>query len=207
MNSFKDRQVLWKMHHAQADFSLVADTCRYILCERLESQNNVYYALISSVHTIYGRPFTQSYGAGKLDENIVPKRFLKLHKELLLHRHQVYAHSDAVGIPSDFGNINQVRFFVKRGEILPGVIQWRSDPKILVDTILLCESLQRKAKYWISKIQDKYFPHLKVSNGEYVIDLDPSSSKFLKRISPLEEVGNYDVVVSNPQKELNPSIY
>jgi hypothetical protein len=188
MNALEDRKTLWKMHHANADFSMVADTCNYILEKDVKFEDGIYYALIVGIYTIYGRPFSQSIGAGKLPPDIVPNEHLALHQELLKLRNQVYAHSDATGAPASFGNINQVRFFVdanKPGEILPGVLRWRSERAVLKEIIVLCKALKKKTKYWIDKIQDKHFPHLKVPSGEYVIDLNPVSSKFLTRVEPL----------------------
>lgn len=176
------------MHHARADFSMVADTCRYILNQKLDFHDTIYYSLVVGIYTIYGRPFTANRGVGRLDDSIVPKEHRTLHDDLLKHRNQVYAHSDAVGAPSPFGNINQVRFFVQPHQILPGVTRWRAEPSVLTEIMALCQELKKKTKYWTDKIQDRHFPHLKVPNGEYLIDLDPKSSKFFTRVSPLNRV-------------------
>jgi hypothetical protein len=184
MTILDDKRKLWKMHHAAADFSMVAETCSYILKNDVKA-DPIYYALVVGIYTVYGRPFTQSIGAGKLDDSIVPKEHRALHQQLLKHRHQVYAHSDATGAPAAFGNINQVRFFVRSKDILPGVIRWRSDPAVLKEIVVLCQALKKKTKYWIDKIQDKHFPHLNVPIGQYVIDLDATSQKFLMAIPSL----------------------
>jgi hypothetical protein len=175
------RKLLWKMHHASADFSMVIETCEHILRDDSELSENIYYALIVSIFTIYSRPFTQSTGTGKLEAKIVPAKHRKLHRELLRQRNQIYAHSDATGAPSTFGNINQVRFFVSHGVIQPGVLRWRSELAVLNEIVSLCESLKQKTKYWIDRIQNKHFPRLKVKPGDYLINLDPKGSSFFVR--------------------------
>lgn len=168
---------------------MVADTCRYILKENLGFEDAIYYSLVAAIYTIYARPFTESHGAGKLAMDIIPREHRLLHQQLLKHRNQVYAHSDAAGAPAAFGNINQVRFFIDRaGDILPGITRWRSEPAVVKEIIVLCEALKTKTRYWIKKLENRYFPHLKVPAGEYVIDLDPVSSKFLTRVDPLPRV-------------------
>jgi hypothetical protein len=187
MSTLADRQKLWKLHHARADFSMVSDTCRHVLEQKVDFDDPIYYALVVGIYTVYGRPFTRSTGAGKIEESIVPEKHRPLHNQLLTHRHKVYAHSDATGAPASFGNINQVRFFVRADVIHPGVTRWRSEPEVLQEIIVLCEVLKEKTKYWIDKLQDKYFPHVKVPIGEYVIDLNPSSTKFFTRVVPLDQ--------------------
>jgi len=176
--SLKDRRTLWKMHHAQADFVAVKKACHYLVTANI-SEDAVYYASVIGVYTMYGRPFTESRGAGKLEESTVPREHLGLHEQLMEHRHKVYAHSDATGAPAHFGNINQVRFYNNREEILPGIIRWRAETGKLKEMILLCEALQKKTKYWINKIQSKYFPHLALPLGQYLINLDPNLNDFL----------------------------
>ena len=93
---------------------------QHILEAKLEREHPLFVPLVTAVYVLYARPFTRAEPIGKLGEEMIPEKHLDLHRLLFEHRHKVYAHKDAVGVPiADFGPANQVRASVRasRGRI------------------------------------------------------------------------------------------
>jgi hypothetical protein len=108
-NEFEDAKLLWKMFYAEQCFKHAQAAAEHIFKEKLEENNPLFYSLFTAIYIIYGKPFRPSRGVGKLGEEIIPAEHLELHRLLLQHRDQIYAHADATGLElSDFGQANQV---------------------------------------------------------------------------------------------------
>ena len=86
---------LWKAGYAWSSFQYVADVCDYILSEKIPFNARIYYPLVTAISVLYARPFKRSKGIGRLTEQFVPRKFLNLHKQLILVRDQTTTHVDA----------------------------------------------------------------------------------------------------------------
>ncbi len=139
-DGFEDAKTLWKFFYAHECFKQVENACSFILEHKIDADHPVYYSLITAIYIIYGKPFKKSNVVGKLPDDIVPTQYQALHKVLLDHRDQLYAHTDAKSFDlPDHGAANQVRFLVLPGEMRLFGTQFRARPLLLPDVISLCQ--------------------------------------------------------------------
>jgi hypothetical protein len=109
-------------------------------------------------------------------------------ENLLKHRDQVYAHTDAQSFQlPDFGEANQVRFAVspstRAGEIEIRLFttQFKALPPLLPDVVDLCRTLQEKTNYHIEKLQKRHIEKIPTSPGEYAINILDESGPFVQK--------------------------
>ena len=180
---FEDAKLLWKMFYAEQCFKHAQAAAEHILKEKLEENNPLFYPLISAVYVIYGKPFGFSRGVGKLGEEMIPHEHLELHRSLLDHRDQIYAHTDATGFElSDLGQANQVgvgRF--PTGLQLFGT-QLNARYPLLPSVIDLCRILEEKTGYHVKKLFDRYVGLVPSPNGKYVINVYDQTGDFFNSV-------------------------
>jgi hypothetical protein len=63
---------------------------------------------MTAILTLYGQPFHNNQGIGKLDEAIIPPQYLNLHNELMQYRDKIHAHRDSAGVCTRIGNAGQI---------------------------------------------------------------------------------------------------
>lgn len=109
---------LWKAASAWASFGDVRDECDYILREQIQPEAMIYYPLVTAICVLYARPFKRSRGIESLTPQFVPKKFLDLHKQLILLRDKTSAHVDAGGALFFQGlPANNVRLIVRDRQV------------------------------------------------------------------------------------------
>ena len=145
---FEDAKLLWIMFYAEEGFKQAKSAAEYIRQKPIAESDPVFYPLITAVYVLYGKPFGTNYGAGALNQDIVPTEFLELHKTLLDHRNQTYAHTDATRLEfQEVGKVNQVRLVV-RGPSDKSLFcgQLQASHPLIPPIIDLCQQLQEKAR-------------------------------------------------------------
>ena len=142
---FEDAKALWKFFYAHECFKQVENACSFILQNKMDENHPVYYALITSIYVLYGRPFKRSNVVGKLPSDIVPPECQELHKLLLDHRDQLYAHTDAESFDlPGHGAANQVRFLVLPTEIRLFGTQFRLDHRCSLRSSISATSCRQR---------------------------------------------------------------
>jgi hypothetical protein len=185
-DDFVDAKTLWKFFYAHECFKRVENACSFTLEHKLDEEHPIYYSLITSIYIIYGKPFKKSNVVGKLPDDIVPTQYEELHKLLLDHRDQLYAHTDAKSFDlPDHGAANQVRFLVLPGEIRLFGTQFRARPPLLPDIVSLCQELQTKAGYHINKLRKRHQKKIPLQVGEYAINVLDQGGTFVLRQKPM----------------------
>ena len=164
---------LWKAGYAWSAFQSVVEACDYILTERIQPDDLIYYPLVTAISVLYARPFKHSKGIEKLTVQFVPKKFLYLHRQLILVRDQTSAHSDASKDAARFKGLptNNVRLFVRNGgnQVALGMNQVKFKTTAISDIRDLAGSL---AKRMLEHIHDVVNEHPgDIPDGEYQIDL------------------------------------
>jgi len=187
-NEFEDAQSLWKFFYGQECFRKVKATVEHILEFQLDTHHEIYYPLLVAIYTIYAKPFTFSRPTvGTIPEDIVPNDFRELHQQLITHRHQIYAHTDAKGFEiAERGNINQVRFLVTAdGTVHLFAPLFQTRPPLLPKIRELCAILQEKCRYHVNKLQLRHKRQIPAVPGEYVINVLDKEGSFLVKSTPL----------------------
>jgi hypothetical protein len=174
---FDDAKLLWKMFYAHECFKRCAVAAQHIHEERLEKEDPLFYPLVTSVYVLYGKPFKRARGVGQLGEEMIPSKYLDLHRTLLLHRDQVYAHTDA-----DYG---EVRVLCKPKEMQLFATDFHARFPLMPSVIELCRILQEKTDYHVSKLFKRYKRRVPQQVGEYAINISDQAGDFFTREEPL----------------------
>jgi hypothetical protein len=187
---FEDVKLLWTMFYAEEDFRHAKSAAEYILEKPIGENDSAFYPLITAVYVLYGKPFGANCGVESLKRDFVPAEYLTLHKELLDHRNQTYAHSDATRFElPDVGKANQVRLKV-RGPTDKSLFcsQLQATHPRMPRIISLCRELQEKArakKNELIKLYEKSFP---AEVGEYILNIEQPNGDIFKPANPVIEI-------------------
>jgi len=187
---FDDAKLLWIMFYAEESFKQVKAAAEYILQTPIAENDPVFYPLITAVYVLYGKPFGPNNGAGRLNKDIVPTEFLELHKTLLDHRNQTYAHTDATRLEfQDMGKVNQVRLVVRRQtDKSLFCSQLQASHPLIPHIIDLCQQLQEKARVKKIELIKKYEKRFPAAVGEYVLNTVELTGDLFKPANPVIEI-------------------
>ena len=183
---FEDARLLWKMFYAYQCFRRAEAAAQHILDERLEQSSPLFYPLVTSVYVLYGKPFKFARGVGQLGKEMIPSDYLELHRLLLQHRDQLYAHTDANAFPlADYGVVNQVRVIQTATEIRLFAIDFHARFPLMPSVIELCRLLQEKTNYHVEKLFKRYMARVPKAVGEYAINISNQTGDFFTRVRPM----------------------
>jgi hypothetical protein len=190
---FEDAKSLWKFFYARECFRQVESAVQRMLALKLDTYHEIYYPLLVSVYVLYGKPFKRANIVGKLSRDIVPKEHLELHDNLIEHRDQLYAHTDADWREvADRGKINQVRFLVTETQQTRATLrefrlfapQFKARPILLPNVAQLCKMLMRIADTEINNLQARNISSIPMGAGEYTINILDKDGPFVTRSTP-----------------------
>jgi hypothetical protein len=188
LKEYEDAKLLWKMFYAGQSFKHAQTTAEYIFNEKVDEDKPLYYPLITALYTLYGKPFKKGRPSKKspwispLEKEIIPYEYLKLHEELLDHRDQIYAHSDADAFEwLDVGQVNQVRLAVQHPKDKRLVCsQLQAKLALMPDIINLCQQLQNKIEKSKTELFKRYENFAPDEVGEYILNIDDQEGAFFK---------------------------
>jgi hypothetical protein len=97
---------LWRMEFGFHTFRAVQAGIEKLLERKLHSDEPEYYPMLVGLICLYARPFTNNRPVGPLTQDIIPKEYLQLHRDIITMRHQLFAHGDASAMtrPDDYPN-------------------------------------------------------------------------------------------------------
>ncbi len=186
---FADAKSLWKFFYANECFKHVENACSFILQSGMDEKHPAYFPLITAIYVLYGKPFKSSRVVGKLSKEFVPPKFRELHDLMIMHRDQLYAHTDAHNFDDPFPGVpNQVRVRRVSSEARMIGTEFYARPPVLPHVIALCREMQKKTSYHINKLQNRHFKkHLPKGPGEYPINVfNMAGPFFLPKQPPFE---------------------
>jgi len=181
LQEFEDAKSLWMMFYAGQSFMHVKAAAEYVCQNNISEDSPVFYPLMAAVYVLYGKPFKKSRGVGSLGEEIIPPEYQALHRELLKHRDQIYAHSDATAFEwPDVGRANQVRLVRRSADKSLFCSQLQASPPLVPHIINLCRHLQETIESRKLELFKKYEKYVPPDVGEYVLNIDDASGDFFK---------------------------
>jgi hypothetical protein len=117
---------------------------------------------------------------------MIPPEYLDLHHQLLEHRDQIYAHTDADGFQvADYGEVNQVRVLQTDTEMHLFAVDFHARFPLMPSIIELCSILQRKTWYHVERLFNRYKAKVPNSVGEYAINISDQSGDFFTPARPM----------------------
>lgn len=144
-SEFNDAQLLWKMFYARECFRQAKGAAQHVLDAKLEHDSLLFCPLITAVYVLYAKPFTRVDGVGRLGEEIIPAEHMDSHRQLLDHRHQIYAHRDADAFNvGDYGAASQVRALRLPQEIRLFATDFHARYPAMPPIIELCRVLEKR---------------------------------------------------------------
>jgi hypothetical protein len=81
MKPTKETKRFWLMIYAMDAFGAVVSSCEYLLKNNFHVAGPMHRRTMTAILTLYGHPFHNNQGIGKLDESIIPAQYLELHNE------------------------------------------------------------------------------------------------------------------------------
>lgn len=169
---------LWIAGYAWTSFQNVRNACEYILNNRIQPKDAIYYSLVTAICVLYTRPFKTSKGIERLTVQFVPKKFHHLHDQLILVRDETFAHIDARGAFYQGLHANNVRLIFNKGQVALGVNQMRFNLTAISQIRGLADALVKRMVERINGLGRQY-PDDVPDDGEYLIDL---TTKTLRRL-------------------------
>ena len=174
---------IWKFGYAEECFRRVANTCDFILQNRIGEDHPTYYPMIVAIYALYGKPFKDAKDVGAISRQIVPAEFRPLHDVMIEHRDQIYAHTQP-------GPKSEVRVRVshtdkgREGALFS--TEFYARPPKMPMIIELCQAVGATVEQRRVELQDRYFPkHLPKEEGEYPLNIsDPEGPFFLPKQPP-----------------------
>lgn len=165
-------------------FENVISSCRYLLDNDFHVAGPMYRRVATAILTMYGRPFHNNHGVGRLDAGLVLLEFNQLHNQLIHERDKIHAHKDAHGVPTRAGNANHVRLIRAKGGfrwVTCTYLPYEKDD--LRNIIRLCEALISRLDVETDKYQKQCIEFIKtLPEGEYVLSLDERADSILVKV-------------------------
>ena len=184
MKPTKETKQFWLMLYAMQSLKQVISACTELFAKNPDLSDPYYSRMITFIVVIYGQPWRQNTGVGKLGKEWVPSAFIDLHERLLVQRDKVHAHKDASGIPRPWGNLNQVRILnANPNGFLPVCTNEASFTMDHVRRIQdLCKKLLGQFDSETTKYLRRFWREIKaLPVGEYLLNTDPNSPGLFTR--------------------------
>ena len=174
----QDAKVLWKAIYATNCIEHVVKAAKHILNGGVNQQDPLYIPLMNSVFVLYARPFLDSGNVGSLNEKLVPKDLLPVHRDALQIRHQLAAHRNSTpnvvpsGIPAPHLRVSRKE---SGAQIAMSEVYLE---KYKFDWMLkLCAGLSENLEEEVHRIMTTYLPELP-TDGEYIVNITDPASPF-----------------------------
>ena len=172
---FDEAKLLWKMFYARESFRQARSAAEHVYANKMDSNSPLFYPLIASVYVLYAKPFTRADAVGRLGDEMIPDKQKELHKRIKEHRDQIYAHRDGDGFEvADRGPVNQLRAIVNGSEIRLMATDFHARIPAMKPIIELCELLEKKTDYFVSKLWQKHAKIVPHQNGEFLLNVTDS---------------------------------
>ena len=176
---------------ARESFKQAIRTCAYAINNKIQNDNELFYPLIVASHVLYSRPFQTNYGFGRLDEILIPKEYIEIHKEILDFRNKVFAHRQLKekkkgGNKRVLLDLHSV-YFNKRGIQFYSLVAEKSPEAEMFDKIYkLSNILLEKVRYHSEKFCKKYQKAFPQFDGSYIFEMDDSADLDFRRVEDIK---------------------
>ena len=172
------------MMYAMDVFRNVVSACEYLLENNFHVAGPMHRRTMTAILALYGQPFHNNRGIGKLDQTLVPPEYSNLHDELMLHRDKIHARLDSAGVNTRFGNANQVRLQRSRDGFQWTTCTYLPHDKADLQRIRdLCNSLIAKLDCSTSEYEKKCLMEIEaLPEGEYLLNTDASATRLFTRV-------------------------
>lgn len=184
MKPTEETKRFWLMMYAIDTFRNVVSACEYLLETEFHVAGPMHRRTMTAILALYGQPFHNSRGIGKLDQTLIPAEYLDLHHELMQHRDKIHAHLDSEGISTRIGNANQVRLQRIRDGFQWTTCTYLPHDKTELQRIRdLCRLLITQLDQETDKYEKKCLMEIEaLPEGEYLLNTDVNATSLFTRV-------------------------
>jgi hypothetical protein len=184
---FEDAKQFWLMFQAKETFKAVHQGCLELVRSGLSETSPLYFPTIAGLICLYGKPFKNNKGVGKLPIEMVPKEQLSLHNQIIVIRDKLYAHSDAdktviVG-NLHFGEVRCYRwpddggYYIEHLQLGPEFFS-----KFMA---VLADQMREKTNDYVDKLGKKLAQHVPQRPGEFLLNIKDKEGPLFTEVEPL----------------------
>jgi hypothetical protein len=187
---FETARSLWRMEFGFHSFKAVRAGIEKLLERNLHSDEPEFYPLSVGIICLYARPFTNNRPVGPLTEDIIPPKDLELHRSIILMRHKLFAHGDALAMtrPDDypnelvFENSNKRRTF--------HMTRFLAEPEFFKLMIPLVETLIKKTRYHADKFAQTFKPYFEQYRniGQFRLNVSDPAAPIFSKLTTAEKM-------------------
>jgi hypothetical protein len=189
--STEERKQWWLLCYAYTSMEKAIRCCELIEILCPDNRHALFSPLMLSVHAYYSRPFQRNKGAGKLSEDLVPKRRTKVHRWLLHFRNCVLIHTDAEESEIAGRPMHDVVYSLSD----TGREFSTSDPlpraESYADAKKHCVAMARIFRASILAFEEHFSHLLPAEMGHFLLSLKDSESLFIPHVVPVSDTLHY----------------
>jgi hypothetical protein len=187
---FAEAKKFWLMFQANETFKAVHQGCLELVSSRLSQESPLYFPLVAGLICLYGKPFKHSRGVGKLPIEMVPKKYLDVHNDLITIRDKLYAHSDAdktVTFGSlHFGELRAYRYKYPKPEGGYFIDRLQIEPGYFTNVVAkLAQVMVEKTQYHVDLLEKKFAPRIPRRDGEFLLNIKDKDGVFFEQVEPI----------------------
>lgn len=175
---YSDRVEFFKYQSAAISFEMVGGACNYLIEHKLLKTHPIYDSMLTSIYTLYSRPFRQRKDQGlRLETDLVPQQHRGTHSELITLRDQMFAHTDTDGpITVDGLLINELAGFTRNGSTKFGISVVTPVLSVVLDLAVMLAKATRTRADAIWRI---HMSRERVPDGTTIVNLSRQDGPFL----------------------------
>jgi len=193
MNPTKEeRQQWWLLCYAFTSMGKAIETCDVLIRQCGDNSHELFPALSLAIHVYYTRPFKRNRGVGSLKaDELVPASSLGIHQWLEHFRDGILVHNDAEHKQEAGHPMNNVVYSV----VGDRTIFSTSCPRALIDNYraakVHCAAMREVFSVELMKFHESFSALMPSSDGDFLLDLDPTHALFVSHAVPVQSVINY----------------
>jgi hypothetical protein len=174
-----ERIEFWKYSYARSSFVHADLFARRIFRNSPPLDRTLRDAITFGIIAAYGRPFKQRPEV-RLSRDVVPKRHLATHDDLIEMRDKVVAHRDLDGPTADWGFVSQLQIFSFGSDVeihtLSPIISGELAEEISSLCVILINLMSECAKPLLKYLKSP------LPKGRYVVSLEDDPAEWLQRV-------------------------
>jgi hypothetical protein len=168
----EDKKQIWLWVHSIDCFEHAIDALDEIIKMENKNNNKRFKNLMSAFYVTYGKPFGKNTGIVKLSTDIIPKEYIKLHKQIIHFRDKFFAHSDLnAKLKEPDIYIDNVIANIQNRKLNWQLLYYLPNETALEQYKQLAKELLIKCNYYLDKLNKKYLPKCHYSDGIYPLNV------------------------------------
>ena len=162
-----DRIAFYKFAYASSMFREATTILEFIERERIGDQHPLNFAMWTSFHVLYGKPFKQQIASLKLDTALIPSALTAVHADIIKGRDKMFAHADLDKFDlSDGSAMNAISIQSAGHNIGISFRYFGPSPKRAGEMHALTTTLSEKCRFHADKYMKRWSKRFFIPQGQ-----------------------------------------